>query len=281
VRVLVVACFLLPFVTVTPSCSGPNPPRATATGVQLVTNSWSPTSHTDPRFNADARAVFASLQWHAAVALALVLTGLVLGVALPERSTARLIVYLVGGYAVVGLTAGSPSWDVGAGIGLQVAWLGCAVTSSEAFGRIVQHRSPTPLPTGLTAAPLRKRLAAWLIDVVIVAALAALILTTVHPPSPELIVLLLAGAYWIGQHAYRGATLGQHALGIRTAHASGDGLSLPRAALRSAAWPVSALFWLGLGSIVTLRLTGRTLQDLLTNTRVLDNPPPSPPHVDV
>jgi uncharacterized RDD family membrane protein YckC len=98
----------------------------------------------------------------------------------------------------------------------------------------------------------------------------------VHPPDPELVVLAIAGAYWIGQQALRGATLGQHLLGIHTTDASGQAISLPRAALRFAAWPISILFWLGLGTIVTLRLRGGTLQDLITNTRVLDNLPRSP-----
>jgi uncharacterized RDD family membrane protein YckC len=268
----------LPFITITPSCSGPNPPQATATGIQLVTNSWRPTSQTVPRFSSKAGAFFASLQGRAMLALVLALIGVVIGLAVPRRSSARLIVYLIGGYALATLSGGTARWDVSTEIGLQLAWAGCALLSCEAFVRIVKHRSPDPLPAGFTPAPLRKRLAAWIIDLMVVAAIAAALITGIHPPvAPMFVVLAIAAAYWIGQQAFRGATLGQHLLGLSTANAAGQQITLPRAALRFAAWPVSILFFFGLGTIITLRQNGRTLQDTITNTRILDTSPP-PPH---
>jgi len=290
---LVIACFFLPFITITPSCSGSNPPKATVTGIQLATNTWSPSkSQTDPQFTSHAHAYLASLQWPAALALALALAGLATGVALPGRPTLRLIVYLVGGYtlALICLAIASPNFafDTSSQVGLILAWLGCAVLSSEGFARILQHHDYTSLPVGLSPAPIRKRFVAWVIDALIVATIAALMLTTLHPPYPDLTVLLLIGAYWIAQQALRGATLGQHLAGIHTTHATGTKISLPRAALRLAAWPISALFWLGLGSAITLTRTAgtaradtkRTLHDLITNTRIVEttrsSPLPSP-----
>jgi len=282
---LVALCFLLPFFTFTlSSCGGTDASQALeVTGIQLVRHEHGPVENRTgdaPPVDRLGEVPNAADSGHRSAIAVVVLIGIgLLATLMPRGIRGGLTVAAAAGVVwAFFLLAGSvdvEGVDVGYEPGFVFGLLLAAAATATAAVISFSDRPLVADPDLGRPAGFWIRLGAWVLDALLVAALAVTAVFFVGNAFGEAVppfatVLAVTVAYRVATEAspLRG-TIGQWATGLEVTGADGRRVSIARSLLRAVCEPLCLVLLFGLGHAVGGLTTGkRALHDVISGTRV-------------
>jgi uncharacterized RDD family membrane protein YckC len=280
---LVLACFMLPFLTLSvQSCSGDNLAATKLTGADLLRDRQPSVQASTDGSAADMNKVTAAA--HALHTPALVTFGIavlaLLTALAPTTAWSRLTVAgtIASLWAQLILTASVPSGIVVAReSGLWLAMLLCIAATIVAS--IIAYHSRAHPPGDVTLASFGRRSLGWLLDAMLILVLllfSGAALSALDAPG-ALIALILAGLAIVYRAAQecssQQATIGARCGGMRVVRDNGRRLGVGQALLRATCEVSSFVLLLGMGHLMaTFNSDRRALHDVMAGTIVIATP---------